>query len=192
MATKTTKKIQKTVDTVAEEAVVKDVVEVTEPTPAPKKEVRKFADTDTIPCISITAGRLGMIGIKSHINYSWEAQGEVVDVEYQDLAAAVRSGKKHITEPYFIIDDEDFLKQFPQVQKIYNTIYDIEDLKNVLKMSPAQIKKVVPTLPPGARESIKSIVADAIQHGTLDSVQRIKAFDEIFDTKFMLMTELFG
>lgn len=192
MATKTTKKIQKTVDAVTDESVVKSTVEATAPTAAAKKAVKKFEDTDTIPCISITAGRLGMIGIKSHINYSWEGQGEVVDVEYQDLAAAVRSGKKHITEPYFIIDDEVFLKQFPQVQKVYNTIYDVEDLKNVLKMSPAQIKKVVPTLPPGARESIKSIVADAIQHGTLDSVQRIKAFDEIFDTKFMLMTELFG
>ena len=99
---------------------------------------------------------------------------------------------KHITEPYFIIDDEDFLKQFPQVQKVYNTIYDIDDLKNVLKMSPSQIKKIVPTLPSGARESVKSIVADAVQNGSLDSVQRIKAFDEVFDTKFMLMTELFG
>ena len=93
MATKTTKRTQKTVEPVMEETVIKNTVEVTasEPTIAPasvsKKAVKKFEDTDTIPCVSITAGRLGMIGIKSHINYSWEAQGEVVDVEYQDLEA---------------------------------------------------------------------------------------------------------
>ena len=97
-----------------------------------KKEVRKFNATDAIECKSIVSGCLGMIGIKSGVNYEWAGRGDVTEVEYQDLVAAIRSGKRHITEPFFIIQDEDFLAEFPQVQKIYTTMYSVGDLEDLL------------------------------------------------------------
>lgn len=157
-----------------------------------KNEKYKFAETEPIECMSITAGTLGMIGIKSHINYRWAGRGDVTEVEYQDLVAAIRSGKRHITEPFFIIQNEEFIKQFPQLNKIYEAMYSLTDLKEVLNLSPANMKKVILSLPSGAKESVKNIASSAIANGTLDSVQKIKVLDEIFDTKFMLMTELYG
>jgi hypothetical protein len=52
-------------------------------------------------------------------------------------------------------------------------------------MTPAEIKKTVTTLPKGARDSLKTIVSTAIANGTLDSVNKIKVFDEIFETEMV-------
>lgn len=153
---------------------------------------KQFKDSDGIKCISITAGQLGMIGIKSGINYTWAGRGDETDVEYQDLVAAIRSGKKHINEPYFIIQDKEFLSQFPQVEEIYASMYSINDLKDVFKLSPTQMKNTIMSLPNGARESIKNIASTMISNGSLDSVKKIKTLDEVFGTNFMLMTELFN
>jgi len=171
------------------ETVDKAVMNPSTTKPAPKK---KFKQTDAVNCMSIASGELGMIGLKTGINYTWFGRGQVVEVEYQDLVAAVRSGKKHITEPLFIIQDKDFLTEFPQVEKKYESMYSVRDLEQVLDMSPSDIRRVIESLPDGAKDSIKHIASTKIANGTLDSVQRIKVLDEIFDTKFMLMTELFN
>lgn len=170
---------------------VEEIAETMKPVVEKKPEVRKFKDTDPINCVSITAGELGMIGIKTGINYTWAGRGDETDVEYQDLVAAIRSGKKQITAPRFIIKDEEFLAQFPQVEQIYSSMLSYSDLKDILKLDPVNMKKAILQLPVGARDSIKNIASSQISNGFLDSVQKIKILDEIFDTKFMLMTELF-
>lgn len=157
-----------------------------------KKEVRKFDATDAIECKSIVSGCLGMIGIKSGVNYEWAGRGDVTEVEYQDLVAAIRSGKRHITEPFFIIQDEDFLAEFPQVQKIYTTMYSVGDLEDLLINPDADTMiATIETLPDGAKESIKNIAATLIANGRVDSVKKIKALDAFYGTNFTLMSELF-
>jgi len=134
-----------------------------------------------------------MSGVKSHIMYEWADNGDVTEVEYQDLVAAVRSNSNYIVKPYFIIEDDDFLAQFPQLDKIYSSMYSIKDLRDVLTdLAPNTMKKTILSLPDGAKESIKSLASQMISNGTLDSVQKIKILDEIFDTRLMLMTELFN
>ena len=176
------------VETVVEKEAVEEVVETVKET---KVEPRKFKETDPIKCVSITAGELGMIGIKTGINYTWAGRGDETDVEYQDLVAAIRSGKKQVTAPRFIIKDEDFLALYPQIEKIYSSMLSYNDLKDILKLDVVNMKKVISQLPAGAKDSMKNIASTQITNGFLDSVQKIKALDEIFDTKFMLMTELF-
>lgn len=157
-----------------------------------KKEPKKFEATDAIACKSIVSGSLGMIGIKSGVNYEWAGRGDVTEVEYQDLVAAIRSGKRHITEPFFIIQDSDFLAEFPQIDKIYATMYSVGDMEDLLINADASAMiATIKTLPNGARESIKNIAATLIANGRIDSVSKIKALDEYYDTKFALMSELF-
>lgn len=176
------------VETVVEKEVVEEVVETVKET---KVEARKFKETDPIKCVSITAGELGMIGIKTGINYTWAGRGDETDVEYQDLVAAIRSGKKQVNAPRFIIKDDDFLALYPQIEKIYSSMLSYNDLKDILKLDVVNMIKVINQLPAGAKDSMKNIASTQITNGFLDSVQKIKALDEIFDTKFMLMTELF-
>lgn len=155
------------------------------------KKPRAFASTDLIPCVSIAAGELFMTGMKSRINYVWADRGDVTDVEYQDVVAAIRANSSYISKPFFIVQDEDVVKQFPQLSKIYNNLYSIRDLKDVLRQPVATMKATILSLPEGARESIKNIASTQIAQGQLDSVQKIKVLDEIFDTKMMLMTNLY-
>jgi hypothetical protein len=72
-------------------------------------------------------------------------------------------------------------------------MYALNDLKGVIANLDAEsMKATILTLPSGARDSIKGIASTMISTGELDSVSKIKVLDEIFDTKLMLMTELFG
>lgn len=167
-------------------------LETSEVTKSVKETKKEFKATDPIECVSITAGELGMIGIKSGINYTWAGRGDVTEVEYQDLVAAIRSSKSHIYKPYFIIQDEDFLKEFPRVKDVYSNMYSYQDLVQIFQLTPSQMKSAIANLPEGARESVKHIASDLIVNGSLDSVKKIQMLDSIYDTKFMLMTELFN
>jgi len=177
-----------TVESVIEdETVVDDVVDVVEKAP------RKYDADEGIPCRSIVSGGLYMSGIKSRIMYEWADNGDITEVEYQDLVAAIRSNVNYITKPYFIIEDDEFIAQHPQLDKIYSSMYSIKDLRDVLTdLSPNSMKNTILALPDGAKESIKNLASQMISNGTLDSVQKIKILDEIFETRLMLMTELFA
>ena len=204
--TKTTAKAKTKVDEPVIEAVDEVVVEQSEtqvvetiPTPsAPTStttvvpEKREFKNEDPISCESITVGELRMKGIKSNVNYIWAGRGDVTDVEYQDLVAAIRSSKSQVYSPAFIIKDEEFVNAFPQIKKVYDSMYTTQDLREIFNLTPSQMKNVILTLPEGAKQSIRNMAASMIEKGTLDSVQKIKILDEIFDTKLMLMTELFN
>jgi hypothetical protein len=182
-----------TVDNTEENVETSVVEEVKETVVETKKEPRKFEATDGIPCKSITSGGLYMEGIKSHITYEWADNGDVTEVEYQDIVAAIRSNVSYISKPYFIIEDKDIIAQFPQLNKIYASMYSFKDLRDVLvDLPPSNMKSTILALPDGAKESIKSIASKMISIGTLDSVQKIKILDEIFDTELMLMTGLFN
>lgn len=182
-----------TVKTVDDETVATTTVT---PTVAPiveaKKEPKKFEADEPVKCKSITSGSLGMIGIKTGVNYEWAGRGDETEVEYQDLVAAIRSGKRHITEPFFIIQDKEFLAQFPQVEKIYASMYSVNDMEELLLKPDANTMiATIKTLPDGAKDSIKNIAATLIANGRIDSVSKIKALDEFYNTKFALMSELF-
>ena len=171
---------------------IEKVVDVKPSVPKTTVEKKTYSADTPILCMSITSGELGMEGIKSHINYKWAERGDVTEVEYQDLVAAIRSNTSYILKPYFIIQDKEFVNQYPQVKKIYESLYKINDLKDIIALPVGQMKEAIQALPDGAKESIKNIAATMINNGTLDSVKKIKALDEIFNTELMMLTELFS
>lgn len=147
-------------------------------------EKRVFQPEDLIPCKSITPGELLMEGYKTHFVYKWADYDDVQDVEYQDLMYDIRiQGRSFSKYPRFVILDNDFVEQNPVLNEIYSKIYTIADLRKILDMSPNEIKKVVETLPQGAKESLKMIASTAVHNGTFDSLNKIKVLDELLDTK---------
>ena len=158
-----------------------------------KKEKRKYEQSEGIPCKSITSGGLYMPGLKSNILYTWIDSGDQIDVEYQDLLAAIRSNNGYVMMPLFVIEDEEFVSQFPQLKKLYDKLYSIGELSDVITdLSPADMKATILSLPKGAQDSIKHIASKMVSDGTLDSVRKIKILDEIFDTEMSVMTGLFS
>ena len=156
-----------------------------------KDEKHVFDATDGIECRSVVQGGLYMEGLKTKMEYSWEDYGDVSEVEYRDLVAAVRSKSKFVFNPWFIIENEDFLKEFPQVKKFYESSYTIKDLISILDMPAEKMIEEIKKLPKGAVDSIKSLAAKQVSNGTLDSVKKIRALDEYFGTDLNLLASLF-
>ena len=102
MATSMKKKVEKAPVVTTEENIeietkpveTKPIKKTIPEASVPKKPV--YTNETPIPCLSIVSGELGMQGIKSGINYRWAERGDVTDVEYQDLIAAIRSNASFI------------------------------------------------------------------------------------------------
>jgi hypothetical protein len=74
------------------------------------------------------------------------------------------------------------------LKPIYDKIEEA-DLEQLLKLTPSQLKKKIKVLPEGFKESVKTMAAAKIVSGELDSLNRIKAIDEVLGTELMSMIQ---
>lgn len=158
--------------------------------PAQVTEKKHFAQEDGIICRSVVVGGLWYEGPKSHLPYNFVDYGDTTEIEYRDLVASVRSKSNFIFNPWFIIEDEDFIAEFPQLQKFYDEQYTVDDLQGVLDLNVKDMVATIKTLPQSAINTLKSIASTQVVNGQLDSVKKIKALDELFGTELNLMTSL--
>ena len=164
-------------------------VEQTKTTTTPKVTVRKYEAEDTVPVRSITQGELLLPGRKSGILYRWAGVGDVEEVEYQDLYALKVRRSAYIYDPLFVIDDEELLAdpKWKDVVALYQSMYNTEDIGAILKLPVNQFKKVLKQVPKGLLNSIKVEVATQIENGTFDSINTIKAIDEMCGTDLLCL-----
>lgn len=171
------------------EAEVETKAETTTKKTAPKKEKRKFDPTETISCRSVCYGELILEGYKSKMLYTWADCGDYAEVEYQDLQALQSRKSDFLTKPLFVIEDEELVEQWGSMLKpIYDKIKE-EDIEQLIKLTPSQIKKKLKVMPEGIKESVKHMAAAKIVSGELDSINRIKAIDEVLGTELMSMIQ---
>lgn len=173
--------------------VVTEAVEEQKPVEVKVAKKKEFEDTDPILCTSITCGELRMEGIKSGLQYVWLDRGDTVEVEYQDLVAAMRVAKMQIMSPCFIVEDEDFVARYPKLKEIYGTIYSVGDLRKIIiDLDSQSMKMTIKSLPEGAKNSVKNIAATMVQNGQFDdlSIAKIKVLDELFGTNLLLLSDL--
>lgn len=157
-----------------------------------KKAVKKFNPDDMILCQSICVGQTFVKGFKSGTIYTFEALGAEEYIEYKDLVAAVRSKDNILFKPFIIVLDEDFINEQKTLKSFYENMYTPEDFEEFFRLKPNQMVEALNNMPVGIRETIKSMAVGKIQDGVFDSVARIKALDDYFGTKMMLLTELYG
>lgn len=153
------------------------------------KTPKKFEQTDGIICRSITQGGLFMEGKKTKLLYEWDCYGDEVEVEYRDLVAAVRTKSGFVFAPRFIIEDEDFIAEFPQLQKFYEDKFTERELSDILDMDIDEMIQTIRALPSGAKDSIKSLAAYYVSNGFLDSMNKIEALDKEFGVQLELLFE---
>lgn len=159
---------------------------------AVEKKKRKFDQSDGVACRSVVQGSLYMEGMKTQMIYAWSDYGDISEVEYRDLAAAVRSKSRFVYNPYFIIEDEDFLAEFPAVKKFYNDSHSIKELREILAMPVDKMVKTIQDLPATVMDAVKSLAAKQVATGQIDSVRKIRALDELFGTDLNLIGEIFA
>ena len=180
MSKYTTKEISEQENVIEKDELVKK--------PSSKKKV--FKQDDVIPCRSVVQGVLVLSGLKSKIPYKWTEYGDVTEVEYCDLVSLVREHSGYIFKPLFIIDDKDFVKEFPQLEKFYTSSYGVTELTNILLLPNDEMEEAIKTLPKTAADSLRNIAANQVSLGQIDSVSKIKALDRIFGTDLNLISEV--
>ena len=163
------------------------IVEETKINETVEKEPRKIASSDFISCRSVTAGELIAKGRKTGTIYIWTAYGDTTDVEFVDLQAWNSAKSGFVYEPLFVIEDEDVLamKQYEDLKEIYSTFYGVDNLNKFFELDNKTFKKKLEALPTGIQNSIKSIAADMLESGKLDSLDKIKSLDTVLGTDLM-------
>lgn len=149
--------------------------------PVAKKAARKFAQDDPIMCRSVTYGELLLPGKKSKLLYTWANYGDRTEVYFQDLQALRSTRSKYLNAPLFIIEDEELVEQWPEFKTLYDKVAAI-DADSLFALPINQFKKQLTNLPVGFKDAIKNIASAKIMDGSLDSLAKINAIDEILGT----------
>ena len=166
-------------------ATKKEVV-VSEEVETAKKAPRKYAPDDMITCRSVTFGELLMTGKKSGLLYSWANHGDTTEVEFQDLQALKSTRSSYLFRPRFVIEDEELIAQWGKdFENLYQSIIDV-DVEALFKLPVAQMKAKIKKAPRGVQQAVKNIAGEKILNGTLDSLAKIKAIDEVLGTQLKL------
>ena len=186
---KTTKKTTAAMDKAPEVAIEEVVVETTIPnvikettTPVVRK---KYEKDDQILCRSVTVGGLVCSSPKDKGRvYRWSDYGDVAWVDYADLVALQSRKSGFVYNPQFIIEDEQLVEDW-KLEDVYSTFYGIDNPTAFFRLPPAEIKKRLNEAPQGLKEAIKSVAAQCVKNGTLDSINVIKAVDAVLGTQLL-------
>ena len=167
--------------TIAENVVVEPEVKIT-------TEKKKFASDDRISCKSVLSGKTHLLGKRTNMIYTFLGRNDTIGIEYQDLVAEVRAGTSLLFHPMIVIEDQDFVNEFPKLKEFYEKLYPVSDLKNLLKRPVREIQAILPNLPNGVIDSMKSVAADMVRSGELDSIATIRALDGAWGTDLAILT----
>lgn len=152
---------------------------------------KQYKPDDLIPCVNYWAGSVMMRGRKTKTDYTWEDQGDVAFVEYQDLNAEMLNGTSpYIYDPIIVITEEEVYAKRPKIVQLYENLYSIEDIRQtILGGDSNKISLMLKSLPQGAVKTASHILATLIEDGYVESVRVAKLFDESLGTNFILMLE---
>jgi len=144
------------------------------------KQPRVYKEDDMIMCRSITGGKLINIGAKSESRYVFANRDYTCEVEVRDLNSLKAKKSKYLYEPLFVIEDEEFLEQprWKDIKNMYETAKSA-DIDKLLSLSNTEFRNMLEELPKGYAEALVEEVATRIHNDEFDSLQKIKAIDEI-------------
>lgn len=172
-----------TTEEIMETEVVEEVVK-----PAPKKVNKpKHDPSELILCRSVRFGELILIGPKTKMRYSWSNEGDLREVEYQDLVSWRALHSRYLFDPMIIIEDEEICEEWKaDLGALYNKVQEI-DLKEMFKLPYRQFMAQLKKLPESMKSSVQNMAYAMVQDGTLYDLRIIKGIDEALGTELVMM-----
>ena len=170
---------------VEDEAIT--AVEEVKTTTAKKVNKPKHDPSELIVCRSVVFGELILIGPKTHMRYSWANEGDLREVEYQDLVSWRALHSKYLFEPFIIIEDEDICEEWKtELKPLYDKLQSVS-LKELFEMPQRQFVAQLKKLPETMKASVQNMAYAMIQDSSLYDLRKINAIDEILGTELKLM-----
>ena len=176
----------KKVNVQVEEDIIEEVEVVAKPV-TKKVNKPKHDPNELIPCRSVRFGELILIGPKTRMPYSWANEGDIREVEYQDLLSWRALHSRYLFEPMIIIEDEDICEEWKaDLGALYDSLQQI-DLKEMFKLPHRQFVSQLKKLPDGMKSTVQNMAYAMIQDGTLYDLRTIKTIDEVLGTELKMM-----
>lgn len=171
-----------TKNTVVEDEIVEEVVK-----PVKKVNKPKHDPSELITCRSVVFGELILIGPKTHMRYSWANEGDIREVEYQDLVSWRALHSKYLFAPLIIIEDEEICEEWKaDLGKLYEEVQSV-DLKALFNLDYRKFVAQLKKLPATMKTSVQNMAYAMIQDKTLYDLRKIEAIDEILGTELKTM-----
>ena len=147
----------------------------------------KHDPSELVPCRSVRFGELILIGPKTRMPYSWANEGDIREVEYQDLVSWRALHSRYLFDPMIIIEDEDICEEWAaDLGKLYDKVQEV-DLKEMFKLPHRQFMSQLKKLPESMKSSVQNMAYAMVQDGTLYDLRIIKGIDETLGTELVMM-----
>lgn len=150
-----------------------------------KKNPKVYQPDDLITCRAVVSGETRLIGKKTGNRYTWAANGDEAEVFYQDLLALKVTRSSYLFKPMIVIMDDELVEQWSELNDLYSKLLTREDINRLIVQRPDVIKSTLESLPKGILEGLKITIGAKVASGELDSINRIKVFDEVLNTDFL-------
>lgn len=170
-----------------DEIIETEVIEEVKPTPKKVAKAVKRDPGEYIPCRSVRFGELILIGPKTHTPYRWSNEGDIAEVEFQDLMSWKALRHKYLFEPMIIIEDESLVEEWKaDLGKLYSELQYI-DVKALFELPQKRFIAQLKKLPAGMKTTVQNMAYTMIQDRTLYDLRIIDAIDEILGTELKMM-----
>ena len=118
--------------------------------------------------------------------YVWANYNDVTEVEFQDLQALKSTRSNYLFRPRIVIEDEELVEQWSKDFKdMYSKITHV-DVEEIFDLPLGKFKTALKNAPKGVKQAVKNIAGEKIMNGSLDSLAKIKAIDDILGTDLKL------
>lgn len=172
MANKTTSKAKTTKPATVKAPVVKE--------PVKKVEIPKEVDVNQL--ITVYNGFDGILVYKSSRTgevFTWDAMGDVQDLELRELRSAKSSAKSFFSQNWFMFDEDDqWVIDYLGVRKYYQNALGIDDFETLFDKPVGELTAIIAGLSDGQRKSVGYRARQMIMDGEIDSRKTIAALEE--------------
>ena len=133
---------------------------------------------DIIPVKSITFGGLTYKARSTNAIYRWNQIGAIEYMTVAELNEMNNYKRAYLNKPLVILMDERAIKKF-RLQKVYENVAQINNLKSLFKSDMATIERTIDTaLDANMRDILISKVRQMIKNGTLTNINIIKLLEK--------------
>lgn len=133
---------------------------------------------DIIPVKSITFGGLTYKARSTNAIYRWNQIGAIEYMTVAELNEMNNYKRAYLNKPLVILMDERAIKKF-RLQKVYENVAQINNLKSLFKFDMATIERTIDTaLDANMRDILISKVRQMIKNGTLTNINIIKLLEK--------------
>ncbi len=152
-------------------------------TSTPKRKKKNELDRNMlVPVVSMVVGTLIYKSDRTGATYMFKGFGSEDDIELFELQAMRSAYPKFLMHPWLFILDKEVV-DYLGLTDFYTNVLNPRKMEMYFKLNPDRIKNILQNAPRGFQETVVDQARLMIKSGKLDSVERIKAIEDVMKVK---------